>query len=133
MIKSQRANYNVKNTGYNAKIFEIENKILSITGLAPTSAPTAKMLDIKSKYFTTGDYNKFTSQTFDAEIKQERLVDESSIAGFINNSDLDKKVAKLATKTKLKAEQNKITKYKHLIQVILLKKVILKKMKPKII
>ena len=42
MMKSQRANYNVKNTDYNAEIFEIENKILSITGLAPTSALTAK-------------------------------------------------------------------------------------------
>ena len=72
MIKSQRANYNVKNTDYNAKIFEIENKILSITELAPTSALTSKMLDIKSKYFTTGDYNEFTSQTVDAEVKQER-------------------------------------------------------------
>ena len=72
MIKSQRANYNVKNTDYNANILEIENKILSITGLAPTSVLIAKMLDIKSKYFTTGDYNEFTSQTFDAEVKKER-------------------------------------------------------------
>ena len=72
MIKSQRANYNVKNTDYNANILEIENKILSITGLAPTSVLIAKMLDIKSKYFTTGDYNEFTSQTVDAEVKQER-------------------------------------------------------------
>ena len=32
------------------------------------------------------------------------------IAGFINNSELDRKVATLATKAELKEEQDKITK-----------------------
>ena len=48
-----------------------------------------KILDIEAKYFTTADYNKFTSPTLDAKIKRERLVDKSAIAGFINNADLD--------------------------------------------
>ena len=48
-----------------------------------------KILDIEAKYFTTADYNKFTSQTLDAKIKRERLVDKSAIAGLINNADLD--------------------------------------------
>ena len=38
------------------------------------------------------------------------MVDKSAIAGFINNADLDKKVAALATKAELKAEQDKIIK-----------------------
>ena len=43
-------------------------------------------------------------------IKSEGLVDKSAICGFINNADLDKKkVATLATKAELKAEQDKIT------------------------
>ena len=55
-------------------------------------------------------YNNFTSQTLDAKIKQKELVDKSAIAGFINNTDLNRKVAMLATKAGLKAEQDKIGK-----------------------
>ena len=47
---------------------------------------------------TTGDYNKCTSQTLDAKIKQKELVDKSAIAGFINNFDLDKKSSKNSKK-----------------------------------
>ena len=43
-------------------------------------------------------------------IKQKGLVNKSDIAVFIDNSDLNKKVATLATKTELKAEQDKLTK-----------------------
>ena len=64
----------------------------------------AKILDIESKYFTTADYNKFTSQTLDAKIKQKGLVDKSDIVEFINSADLDKKVATLAKKSELKTE-----------------------------
>ena len=71
----------------------------------------AKILDIEYRYFTTADYNKFTSQTLDAKIKQEELFDKSAIAGFTNNADLNKKVETLARKAELKAEQNKITKW----------------------
>ena len=38
------------------------------------------------------------------------MFDKSAIAWFINNADLDKKVATLATKAELKAEQDKIIK-----------------------
>ena len=51
-----------------------------------------------------------SSQTLDAKVKQKELVDKSPISGFINNDDLDKKVATLATKAELKAEQEKIAK-----------------------
>ena len=57
------------------------------------------------------------------------------MAGFMNNADLDKKVATLATKPELKAEQDKKQNYKHLIhliQIIFLIKVILKIMALKI-
>ena len=63
-----------------------------------------------SKYFTTAGYNKFTNENLDLKIIQKELVDKSDIAGFINNDDLDKNVATLATKAELKAEQDKITK-----------------------
>ena len=38
------------------------------------------------------------------------LIDKSDIAGFINNADLNEKVAKLTTKAESKAEQDKIAK-----------------------
>ena len=58
----------------------------------------AEIVDIKSKYFTTAHYNKFTNEKIDFKIKQKGLVDKSDIVGFTNNSDLSKKVATLATK-----------------------------------
>ena len=67
-------------------------------------------MDIKSKYFTTADYNRFTNERLDLKRKQKQLVNKSDIAGFIDNSDLNKKVVILATKAALKAEQDKITK-----------------------
>ena len=50
-------------------------------------------------------------------IKQKKLVDKSAVAGFVNNADLNNRIAKLATKVKLKAEQDKIKSFKHLIHV----------------
>ena len=52
-----------------------------------------EILDIKSKYFTTADYNKFTNEKFELKIKQKQLVHKTNVAGFINNSDLNKTVA----------------------------------------
>ena len=92
---------------YNAKNTEIEGKIHSITDLATTAALTAvenkipdvsnlvkkkkimmqKTSDIGSKYFIMADYNKFTSQTLDAKIKQIYIVDKSATAGFKDNFD----------------------------------------------
>ena len=54
--------------------------------------------DLESKYLNTADYNKFTSQTLHAQIKQKQLVDKSATSRFIKNIDLDKKVLLLATK-----------------------------------
>ena len=116
----------VKKTDYNAKITEIEGKILSISGSTITSALTAienkipdvsnlvkktdydaKVLGTESKYITTADYNKYTKNIFANNIKSKGLVDKSDVAGFINNTDLDRKVATLARKAELKAEQDK--------------------------
>ena len=65
----------------------------------------AKISDIESKYITTADYNKFTKNIVDNSIKSKHLVDKSDIAGIINNAELNKKVATLATKAELKSEQ----------------------------
>ena len=41
------------------------------------------------------------------KIKKKELIDKSNISGIIDNSNLDEKTAKLATKSGLKAVQNK--------------------------
>ena len=63
-----------------------------------------KISSIASKYISTAANNNFNKDIFANKIKSEGL-------GFINNADLDKKkVAKLANKTELKAEQDVIAK-----------------------
>ena len=112
----------VKEADQNAKITETERKIPGITGLATTAALTAvenkipnvsnlvkkvdyyaKISDIESKYFTTANCNKFTSQTLDTKVKQKELVHKSAIAGFINNADLDKKSRNISNKSRIKS------------------------------
>ena len=62
-----------------------------------------KILDIEKKYFTASDYNKFKNDMINVKIKQKELVNKYDIFKFVNNSDLDNKVATLATKVELKA------------------------------
>ena len=63
------------------------------------------MKEIEKRYLTICCYNKFTKDILDAKEKQ-----KSDIFGFINDSDLHKKIKKLASKAELKAEQDKIVK-----------------------
>ena len=128
-----------------------EGRIPSVTSLTTTAALTAveiKLFNVRSlvkkqimmqKYqtlkniFTTSDYNKFTRDILDAMIKWKTLVDKSSIAEFINNAKLNKKVGTLATKGELQQSKISYQNYKPLIQVIFMIKVILKMMAPKIV
>ena len=66
------------------------------------------MSDIERKYYFTPDYNKVTHDILYAKIKEKRLVDKSFLAGFTNNTDLNKNYTTLATKGEQKAEQDKI-------------------------
>ena len=43
-------------------------------------------------------------EILNAKIKSKGLVDKSDISGLVNNFDLDKEIATLATKAELKAE-----------------------------
>ena len=93
----------VAKTLLNTKCGEIENKIPQITDLRKKTDDNAKIIDIEKKYFTTADYNKFTNETFDANIKQKELVNNSDMSNIKKNSDLNIKLATLATKAELKA------------------------------
>ena len=91
-------------TVLNTKISEVDNKNPSVSGLAKNYTDyDAKIKDTKGKYFTAADYNKFTSETFDANIKQKELVNNSYMSNIIKNSDLNINLATLATKAELKA------------------------------
>ena len=59
----------------------------------------AKISDIESKYITTADYNKFTKNIVDNNIKSKHLVDKSDIAGIINNAELNKKSSNISNKS----------------------------------
>ena len=86
------------NTTLNAKTNEIKNEILSITNLVTTllllllkikylmlviqseiEIMIQKYQKWKKKCFTTSDYNKFTSHTFDANITQKKLINQSGL------------------------------------------------------
>ena len=58
--------------------------------------------------FDTSDYKKCTVEMLTAKIKEMGLFDKSDIHGFTDNSDVDMKIATLATKAELKVEQDKI-------------------------
>ena len=90
-------------------------------------------MDIESEYFTTSNYNKYTRNILDGKLKEKELVDESAIIGFINNADWNKEVVTLATKTELKAEEDKIVKLQAFYSSYFAAKVILKMMALKII
>ena len=66
----------------------------------------AKISDIEAKCFTTSDINKFKNEKY----KRSQLINLIFGGVKILNSDLEKKIATLATKAELKAEQDKTVK-----------------------
>ena len=56
------------------------------------------------------NFTKVTKAILYAKKKEKGLLNKSDIYSLVKNSDLNTKLAKLATKTKLKAEQDKIVK-----------------------
>ena len=135
-----------KKTDYNSKVSEIESKIPSISGLATTFALTkveneipnvgnlvkkktdynTKISHIESRYITTTDYSKLSEDIINNNIKSKGLVNKNDFAGSINNTNLGKKkVATLATKSELKADQDKMLKLQEFDSVLLLVKVTL--------
>ena len=53
-------------------------------------------------------HDKVTNNILDAKIKQKKLVNQSDVSRFINNSDLDGKIKTLTKKAGLKEEQGKM-------------------------
>ena len=64
------------------------------------------MFDIRSKYFTTVDQNRFINEKLDLEIIK-KLVDKSDIAGFANKLDLNRKKSNISNKSTIKSRTGK--------------------------
>ena len=65
----------------------------------------AKISEIENKYITTTDYNKNTKDIATNKIKSERLVNKSTISGFVNNVDLDKNGGSISNKSWIKSRE----------------------------
>ena len=91
-IKTSYASELAQKIDYDHKINEIEGKILSITDLATITElndiknkmsnvstlfkkadDNTKISDIWKKYFPTFDYNKFTNETVEGKMKNEKI------------------------------------------------------------
>ena len=64
------------------------------------------MFDIRSKYFTTVDQNRFINEKLDLEITK-KLVDKSDIAGFANKFDLNRRKSNISNKSTIKSRTGK--------------------------
>ena len=79
-------------------------KIKYLSNLVKKTYYDAKISNIESKFITTADYNKFTKDIVDNNIKIKNVVDKPDIAGFINNTSLDeKKTSNISNKSWIKS------------------------------
>ena len=91
----------VTNASLNAKRDEVKNKICSIADLATATAITAvknKIPEHNSKYITTPEYNKFTTENFTAMLKQASVATKGDIADFVKKTDFDDNLKNLDIK-----------------------------------
>ena len=79
----------ITNLATTAAFTAVENKIPTVSYLVKKAEYNAKISDMEIKCYTASDYNKFTSNTLDEKIKQEKL---------INEYDLNKNIKPLPTK-----------------------------------
>ena len=103
-----------KKTDYDTKITETETKLTGHN---------------HNKDITTPEFNKLTTENFAARLAHANLITGTGFNAKL--SSLNKKIS--SNKTKYLLVQNEFKSCKHLIQAILLAKVILKKMVHKII
>ena len=86
-----------------------------VSCLVKKTVYNAKTSEIDKKYFTTSDYNKFTSDILHAKIKQKELISKFNISNLVKGSDLNIKLAILPTKAELKTQQDKIVNCNRMI------------------
>ena len=104
----------VNKTDYNTEVTEIENKLANHN---------------HDKYIDALEINKLTADVFNARIAQANLITKTEFDSRL--SSLNRKIT--SNKTKHLLIENELNKLKHLIQIILLTKITLKKIVLKII
>ena len=69
----------------NTQIEEVENKKHDVRGLIKKTDYNIKISNIEAKYFTTSEYNTFTTQIVETKIKEKRLAGNSGNIFFVKN------------------------------------------------
>ena len=70
MQKTESKMPSISGLATNTALTAVENKTPNVINLLKRINYDAKISEIDSKYFTTADYNKFTSQTLDEKINK---------------------------------------------------------------
>ena len=63
----------------------IEKRITNVSDLVKKTDDDVEISDIETIYFTTSDYNEFTSEILHAKTKQKGLDDKSNISNLVKN------------------------------------------------
>ena len=100
----------ITNLATTAALSTVENKTPSVSDLVKKADYDAKISvnTLLLYYFITSDYNKFTSNTLDAKLKQKKLINECDLNGKTKALTTKEEIKTLATKAELKSEGNKI-------------------------
>ena len=69
----------------NTQVEEVENKTPDVRGLIKETDYNVKISNIEAKYFTTSEYNTFTTQIVETKIKEKRLAGNSGNIFFVKN------------------------------------------------
>ena len=69
----------------NTQIEEVENKTPDVRGLIKKTDYNVKISNIEAKYFTTSEYNTFTTQIVETKTKEKRLAGNSGNIFFVKN------------------------------------------------
>ena len=90
----------------NAPLTAVKNKIPHVSNLVKNTDYETKISDIETKYIATADYNKFTKDIVDNQMKSKNLVNGSDRSDFISGPELNEEVVKSATKAELRWAQS---------------------------
>ena len=101
---------NITNLALATAFTTVENKIPNVSDLVKKAGYDAEIKDIKDKYFSPPDYNKFTNNILVAKITVKKLVNESGLNEKIKTLATKEEIKKLVTKAELKAQQDIIVK-----------------------
>ena len=85
------------------------------------------------KHIATPEFNNSAAENFPARLAQANLARKNDIAALVKKTDFDENITKLAIKTELKVEQNKVKKCEDMIEVLLSVKITLTMKELKII